>query len=68
MSESKKKETVGMYMINDPNYPQVRVGKFTILRQDSNSVWIYNNDSEEGGAFHDKLFEAAIEAFFEKYF
>lgn len=52
-------EEVGMYAVFNDEYPKVRVGEFTICRQDSNSVWIQKEDGE-GGQFSDISFEDMI--------
>lgn len=54
---------LGMYACADSNYPQIRVGKFVICRQDESHVWIQKND-DEGSSFPDDLVEKAIEEFF----
>ncbi len=53
----------GMYEVDNPAYPKVQVGKYTICRQDENSVWI-QRDGGEGGQFRDDNFERAIENYF----
>lgn len=60
MSEVKD---VGMYEVADPAYPQVKVGKYTICRQDEKSVWIQTDDGE-GGQFPDEAFFAVVDAFY----
>lgn len=60
-------KVAGMYAVSDPSYPQVKVGRFTICRQDDVSVWIQNEDGE-GCQFSDTLFEAAILDFWRKHF
>lgn len=57
----------GMYAMHDKSYPQVKVGKYTICRQNEKNVWIQIEDAE-GGEFRDEIFEKAIDAFFNKYF
>jgi hypothetical protein len=54
---------VGMY----GETPRVQVGKFSICRQDDNSVWIQKDDGE-GGQFPDTAFEEAIETFYNERF
>jgi hypothetical protein len=62
-----KKRGAGMYEVVDPTYPQVKIGNFTICRQDDNSVWICCEDGE-GAQFPDKEFEAAISKFYNERF
>jgi hypothetical protein len=59
----KKKSVAGMYEVADPTYPQVKVGNFTICRQDDKSVWIQTEEGE-GAQFPDDLFEKAISEFY----
>jgi hypothetical protein len=50
--------------------PRVKIGKYTISRQDDRSVWIEvdeGTDEGEGGAFPDTLFEQCIEDFYNKH-
>ena len=54
---------VGMY----GETPRVRIGKFTISRQDDDSVWI-ETDQGEGAQFPDNLFEQCVLKFYEKNF
>lgn len=54
---------VGMY----GETPRVKVGPFSICRQNDNSVWIECEDGE-GAQFSDKLFEQAIRDFYGKHF
>ena len=61
------KSKVGMYAITDPNYPQIKVGEFTICRQDESSVWI-QTEKGEGASFSDALFGEAIKSFFDTNF
>jgi hypothetical protein len=61
------KEKLGMYAVNDPTHPQVKIGDFTICRQDKDGVWIQNDDGE-GAEFPDALFGACVKDFFEKNF
>lgn len=58
-----KEKAVGMYEVADPEYPQVKVGKYTIFRHDEKSVWIQTDDGE-GGQFSDESFLAAIDAYY----
>lgn len=60
-------EALGMYAIVDPAYPRVTVGKYTICRQDENSVWIDHEDGE-GAQFSNDTFEKAIAAFYDANF
>ena len=60
MSEER---SAGMYEVSDPTYQQVKVGKYTICRQDEKSVWIQTDDGE-GGQFSDEAFFAAVDAFY----
>ena len=62
MSEETRKP-VGMY----GETPKVKVGKFSICRQDGKSVWI-ELENGEGGSFSDDLFGKSIEEFFNKHF
>lgn len=57
----------GMYAVHDKSYPQVKIGKYTICRQNEKKVWIEVEDGE-GGAFPDDIFEKAIKAFFNNHF
>ena len=58
---------LGMYLTTDPNYPQVKIGDFTICRQDEKSVWIQTTDGE-GASFPDAMIEKAIKAFYDSNF
>jgi len=62
---SDKKE-LGMY----GDTPRVKVGKFTICKQDDKGIWIQDEgpNGGEGGAFPNELFEKCIEEFFNKHF
>lgn len=64
MSEEK---VLGMYKVADPVYPKVKVGKYTICRQDEKSVWIQTDDGE-GGQFADESFFSAIDDYYEANF
>jgi hypothetical protein len=57
----------GMYEVNDPSYPQVKTGEYTICRQDDKGVWIQKADGE-GASFSDAAFSAAIKEFYDKNF
>jgi hypothetical protein len=58
----------GMYALcEDENYHRVKVGKYTICRQDDKSVWIAKENCESGQFWDDK-FEQCIETFFEDNF
>jgi len=61
-------DAVGMYKVGDKKYPKVKVGKFTICRQDEVSVWIQADESGEGGQFSDALFGDVVAAFYDKHF
>lgn len=63
----KNERGAGMYEVADPTYPQVKVGDFTICRQDEKSVWIQTEDGE-GAQFPDELFEKAILEFYQANF
>lgn len=54
---------IGMY----GETPQVQVGKYTICRQDTDSVWI-QNDQDEGAQFSDDLLEKFLDYFFAEHF
>lgn len=62
-----KSKPIGMY----GETPKIKIGKFEICRFDpsgeNNSTWIAHEDGE-GGQFSDKLFEKAIDDFFNKNF
>lgn len=60
-------QKLGMYAINDADYPKVTIGKYTICRQDESSVWIAHEDGE-AGQFHDNSFEKAVGDYFEENF
>lgn len=65
---TKEKQEAGMYaMFSNKDFPQVKVGKYTICRQNDKQIWIQEDDAE-GGAFLDEMFEKAIEDFFNKHF
>jgi hypothetical protein len=57
----------GMYAVHNPAYPQVKIGDFTVCRQDDSSVWI-QRDGGEGGQFTDDIFAASLETFWKKHF
>lgn len=59
--------TLGMYEIHNPDYHKVKIGKYTLCRQDENSVWIRREDGE-GGQFSDDSLENAIDAFYGEFF
>lgn len=64
-SADQPRKPVGMY----GETPRVKIGKYTISRQDDRSVWIEvdeGKDEGEGGAFPDTLFEQCIEDFYNK--
>lgn len=61
------KKSLGMYEMGNPNYPKVKVGEYTICRQDENSVWIQREDGE-GGQFSDSKFVLAIDKFYQENF
>lgn len=63
MPSAEDQPSAGMYAVFDPNYPQVKVGRFTICRQDATSVWV-QTDEGEGAQFPDDQFERALNAFF----
>ena len=54
---------IGMY----GETPRVKVGKYTICRQDESSVWI-EHESGEGAQFPDDLFEECIHDFYSSHF
>jgi len=56
-------DPIGMY----GETPRVQVGKYSICRQDDNSVFI-ETDGGEAGSFKDELFEKCIEEFYNKHF
>jgi carbon storage regulator len=62
-----EERSAGMYEVSDPAYPQVKVGKYTICRQDDKSIWI-QTDNGEGGQFSDEKFFAAVDAFYRENF
>ncbi len=62
-AKEEDRSLVGMY----GGTPRVKIGKFSICRQDDHSVWI-EGEGGEGGSFPDDLFEAALKDFFNKYF
>lgn len=66
-THAEKLQDAGMYAVNDPSYPQVKVGDFTICRQDDQSVWI-QREGGEGGQFSDAAFSDALEAFWREHF
>lgn len=61
--EKKVAEEAGMYRIDDPNAKKIVVGKYTIIRQSENSIWIQTQDGE-GAEFSDSSFESAIDKYF----
>ena len=58
----------GMYSVDNPAYPQVKVGNFTICRQNESGVWIQREDTDEGGEFDDSLFEPTLDEFWKEHF
>lgn len=62
-----KKVIVGMYEVENPDYPQVKVGKYTICRQGGNSVWM-QTEKGEGAEFQDELFEKVLDDFWKDHF
>lgn len=58
-----EKIAAGMYEVDDPAYPQVKIGKYTICRQDDESVWIQTDDGE-GAQFSDVSFFTAVDEFY----
>jgi len=57
------KNPIGMY----GETPRVKIGKYTICRQDDKSVWI-EVEGDEGGQFSDESFEKTIAEYFNKNF
>lgn len=58
---------VGMYAINSPLYPQVKVGEFIICKHDDASVWIQRGE-KEGGQFQNTSFESTLKKFWNDFF
>lgn len=67
-TETTDKPLAGMYAVNDPRYPQVKVGNFIICRQNNDGVWMQREDTDEGGEFCDSVFEPALAEFWKENF
>jgi hypothetical protein len=63
----KMKEQLGMYRVNDPTYPQVKAGIFTICKQGEGTVWIQCDDGE-GVEFSEAAFEKAVAELYSREF
>ena len=61
------KTELGMYQITNDAYPKVKIGIYTICRQDERSVWIEKDDGE-GAQFSDDSFFKAIDEFYKENF
>ena len=67
LPEDAAPKTGGMYEVNNPDHPKVKVGKYTICRHSEYSVWI-QNDQDEGAQFYDEGFEHCIAKFWKDNF
>ena len=67
-THAEKLPEVGMYAVNNPDYPQVKVGNFTICRQNDEGVWIQREDTGEGGEFRDAVFGPILAQFWKENF
>jgi len=67
-THAEKLPEAGMYAVSNPDYPQVKVGNFTICRQNNDGVWIQREDTGEGGEFRDSVFEPVLAAFWKENF
>ena len=75
-THAEKLPEAGMYAVNNPDYPQVkvfyksfvRIGNFTICQQNEHGVWIQRGDTEEGGEVHDSVFEPFLAQFWKENF
>ena len=60
-------KVLGMYEISNKSYPKIKIGKYTICRQDNRSVWIQTEDGE-GGQFSDESFLKTIDVYYKTNF
>ena len=59
---------LGMYAINeDPMFHRVKIGEFTICRQDDKSLWI-QDESGEGGQFKEESLAEVIRKYYKEHF
>ena len=63
--ESAKKEKVPIGMYGET--PRVQIGKYSISKQDENSIWV-EHESGEGSAFKEDLLEKHIDDFYKRHF